>query len=152
MQRGGEGTLVIRHHFFFNMDLIFRLKIKPWKTVCGLVLTGERATSRQAWRCSSHRPSWWLPRGLHSTLSPLWPQEREIAPPRWAQVPATRIVRCIHQELWGQTGCLSRVAPSLQCMYPGSPELWRTVLPASPKYQEELPEEEGRSDIWNACA
>ena len=44
----GEAWL-IRRHFFFTMDLLFRLKINtwPWKIVCGLVLSGWRVTDKR---------------------------------------------------------------------------------------------------------
>lgn len=55
--------------------------------------------------------------GICAAPPPLGHEDRE------AQTPAAGIVLRVHQELSGQTGCLSRVVPSLECAYPGSPEL-----------------------------
>lgn len=55
--------------------------------------------------------------GICAARPPLGHEDRE------AQTPAAGIVLRVHQELSGQTGCLSRVVPSLECAYPGSPEL-----------------------------
>lgn len=40
---GRKGVLLIRHHFFFNVDLIFRLKINTWswKIVWGLFFQAQ---------------------------------------------------------------------------------------------------------------
>lgn len=74
-------------------------------------------------------------------------EERHPSGGLWS--PAMGIVLRTHQELWEQTDCLSQVVRSLEWVYPGvSRAVTPRVLPASPKFQRQLPSESTRNQMF----
>lgn len=153
---GERGALLIRHPFFFNMDLIFRLKINTLKdcvwacsyrkrsykqTSVKMQLSLTSLVNSQGHRCHM-REGTCIP-------SPLWTGREERLRPGWALVPCQNHCPADPPGAEGTDGAVFLESSLSGVCLPGVSRVatWR-VLPALSKFQRQLPSEKRKNQMF----